>query len=194
MKECTTEGLTAVVNDCHKYVNCSKHNPEVDQLTEVEEECPENEAFHAEWNGCRRDLGKCSDNSVLCSMEGSVADPKGGNSSYYYCTKSLADETFHLFYVKCKTGEVYLPALGKCFIDLTDFANAYQSYDWTAVSDFELVKQELAEYRVKEKMELKIKKEEAKMQKKLQKELEKLAKKKAKEEAKAQKKTLLEEA
>lgn len=164
-------------------MNCSAHNPESEQLTEMEQECPENEAFHLGWNRCRRDLGKCTDNKVNCIVDGALADPES-TTSYYLCSKSLSDDTFHLFHVKCKTGEVYLPALGKCFIDLTDFANAYQSYDWTAVSDFEVVKQELAEYRFKEKMELKIKKEEAKMQKKLQKELEKLAKKKAKEEAK----------
>uniref|UniRef100_A0A1A9ZB22 Chitin-binding type-2 domain-containing protein n=1 Tax=Glossina pallidipes TaxID=7398 RepID=A0A1A9ZB22_GLOPL len=186
---CSTPGLQAHETDCRLYYSCSALDSADGTLRLQTLSCGEDEAFNAAWGRCARDISSCP-NEFACLAPGAFEDPLS-NVSYYLCYSRLTLDGYLLYHVKCGSGEVFLPEIGKCFIDLSDFANAYLNYDWLQVHDVDVVKLEYEQYKTEAKLQMKLEKEKAKMEKKLQKELEKLAKKKAKEEAKAAKAALL---
>ncbi|KAL9882031.1 mucin related 18B [Glossina fuscipes fuscipes] len=186
---CSTPGLQAHETDCRLYYSCSALDSADGTLRLQTLSCGEDEAFNAAWGRCARDIASCP-NEFACLAPGAFEDPLS-NASYYLCYSRLTLDGYLLYHVKCGSGEVFLPEIGKCFIDLSDFANAYLNYDWLQVHDIDVVKLEYEQYKTEAKLQIKLEKEKAKMEKKLQKELEKLAKKKAKEEAKAAKAALL---
>uniref|UniRef100_A0A1A9W683 Chitin-binding type-2 domain-containing protein n=1 Tax=Glossina brevipalpis TaxID=37001 RepID=A0A1A9W683_9MUSC len=184
---CSTPGLQAHETDCGLYYSCSAVADGTLRLQTLS--CGKDEAFNAAWGRCARDISSCP-NDFACLAPGTFEDPLS-NTSYYLCYKRLTLDGYLLYHVNCGSGEIYLPEIGKCFIDLSDFENAYLNYDWLQVHDIDVVKLEIEQYKAEAKLQMKLEKEKLKMEKKLQKELEKMAKKKAKEEAKALKLALL---